>query len=779
MEKSKVDVQRNDNKAEFSLRFFTVLLVQGIIFLLVSFNLNLKIDIEDLSNGSIQVYYWDSSNAEPALTEYDSSTQWKSIDRDITSVSFGNIPIATDKLRIDIDGTPRLSISNLSLSFKNVPFFTLNAETLAEMIDISYNIEYTLENGILKFTRLGPDAYIQLKIFRFFGAPFWVLFLCITMSISVIAEKLLYPFLSKKDIYYRELPLIATSIVMSIIIELINKNYWFISRPYRIINVLFLYVICKIIYLICNRLTLSIFLFCVSSTLFGCANYFVLQFRGKPLLPPDLLATRTALDVASGYDFSFTAPMIAGIILTALLPYLVRHLKGANCKGLLQRCRYIVCNLCFIAFMTIAVLNSSIFSRMKTEYWNSDIQYLYKIQGSVASFIKYGMSIKVKEPYGYSKSKLMDIRESVEPEHVNKKTDPIAENVIMVMNESFSDLKVLGNAYDEEVLPFLNSLNDNVIKGNLYVSVRGGGTCNTEYEALTGNSLIFLPVGTYPFQLYIRKQENSIVNYFNKNGYSTVGLHLENPQNWNRKNVYPKLGFENFFSINDFTNLDYVRNRVTDSSNYECLRSILDTSDTEKNFIFNVTIQNHGGYSESNDLDNIVDLSKYGEYKDASTFLSLIKLSDNAFEELIDYFSEIETPTMVIMFGDHQPSLSGKTESWLMNGGKDRDIMKEYITPFVIWTNYDIEERYIDKISANFLPTLIMETGNLNMPPYYCFLAEVYKQFPVLTTQGIIDANGVYYSKWEDIPNNTILQNYEYLQYNNMFDENKLKDFFD
>ena len=36
-------------------------------------------------------------------------------------------------------------------------------------------------------------------------------------------------------------------------------------------------------------------------------------------------------------------------------------------------------------------------------------------------------------------------------------------------------------------MPNMDALSENTIRGNVYVSVRGTGTSNTEYELLTGN----------------------------------------------------------------------------------------------------------------------------------------------------------------------------------------------------------------------------------------------------------------------------------------------------
>ena len=46
-----------------------------------------------------------------------------------------------------------------------------------------------------------------------------------------------------------------------------------------------------------------------------------------------------------------------------------------------------------------------------------------------------------------------------------------------------------------------------------------------------------------------------------------------------------------------------------------------------------------------------------GAYPQAEQYLSLAHASDQAFEQLVNYFSQVEEPTMIVMYGDHQPKL--------------------------------------------------------------------------------------------------------------------------
>ena len=50
--------------------------------------------------------------------------------------------------------------------------------------------------------------------------------------------------------------------------------------------------------------------------------------------------------------------------------------------------------------------------------------------------------------------------------------------IIMVMNRPFLTLRMVGLDEKVDVMPYIDSLNENTI-GSLYVSVAGSGTCNT------------------------------------------------------------------------------------------------------------------------------------------------------------------------------------------------------------------------------------------------------------------------------------------------------------
>ena len=84
------------------------------------------------------------------------------------------------------------------------------------------------------------------------------------------------------------------------------------------------------------------------------------------------------------------------------------------------------------------------------------------------------------------------------------------------------------------------------------------------------------------------------------------------------------------------------------TSDFQKIIELYENKEEDNLFIFNVTMQNHGGYEGTWDnFANTVDLSAQGDFPQAEQYFSLIKETDAAFKELIDYFEKVDEPTPV------------------------------------------------------------------------------------------------------------------------------------
>ncbi len=161
-----------------------------------------------------------------------------------------------------------------------------------------------------------------------------------------------------------------------------------------------------------------------------------------------------------------------------------------------------------------------------------------------------GRSI-VRAPEGYSADGLQTLAEDYKGEQGTK-----TPNIIVIMNESFSDLGIVGNfETNEDYMPFVHSMQKgqkNTITGNLLVSTFGGGTANTEFEFLAGDTMAFLPFGCSPYQMYVKSAMPSLVGALEAQNYQTVAMHPYLSTSWNRPQVYQSFGFDEQCYEDDF-----------------------------------------------------------------------------------------------------------------------------------------------------------------------------------------------------------------------------------
>ncbi len=545
--------------------------------------------------------------------------------------------------------------------------------------------------------------------------------------------------------------------------------------------------------------------------LLAVAHSYVMEFRGTPFQPMDFLSIGTAAGVAGTYNFALNYRIITALFMFVVMFVITLKMRTPK-YHLITKIVSRSFTATFSAVLLILFYGTSVFADMgvKPDHWNQARGY--KNSGFVYNFFVNTRYLFMSEPNDYDPEEIGDlIDNTVEPD---KEEDPnkIKPNVICIMNESLSDLKVLGNLTTNlDYMPFLNSLTENTIKGNLFVPVIGAGTSNSEFEFLTGHSTHFLPSGSNAYMLYVKNPMASLVSTLEAQNYSSWALHPYLANGWNRPTVYSNFSFNKFTALEDIfdmklweryqangndsnflqslVDLNYpgsnmlLRQYISDDYNYDLLIKDYESRDkSQPYFAFNVTMQNHGGYSAGcvNFNEAIYATSTSKAYNRANKYLSLVRASDTAFQELIEYFSKVKEPTIICMFGDHQPSIETNFIAEVM-GVKDisnlpiEEEQKRYTTPFFIWANYDIEEKIIPRLSVNYLSSLVLQTAGLELTEYNKYLLKLSETLPVINTAGYIDAEGTYY-KWSDeSPYSDILKEYEKIQYNCIFDQKNIK----
>lgn len=572
-------------------------------------------------------------------------------------------------------------------------------------------------------------------------------------------------------------------IITFYLMEFYTHNPFAEVRPWaQFFNIVLFELVAWILVCVTGNIRLSLRAEMTVAMLYGIANAYVVRFRTNPIVPWDFFSLKTAASVASNYDFKPDSRMIGVaavflVLIVALHFVETKRIKIKFWKRLIPAAGLLVCLALFVNLLQQEDFqtNHRLYPFLFTP------AFMTQVNGIAVTFAMDLAYVSVEKPSGYDAAREQALMESYEDTAVAENaSDDELPNIIVVMNESFSDLKVLGNfSTNEDYMPFMHSLQEgaeNTVTGYLNVSVCGGNTANTEFEFLTGNSMAFLPQGSIPYQQYITDEIPALPSYLASLGYQTVATHPYYADGWERDTVYPLLGFSESIFKDCYQGADYIRKYVSDDS---CANKIIELYENKEAgaplFVFNVTMQNHGGYSDL--YDNFTaDIKVDGvENISLSQYLSLIKLSDQSLEKLISYFKDEEEKTMIVFFGDHQPNDAVASPILKQNGMSVKTLTEEqlklrYQVPYVIWANYDIEEATGRDTSVNYLAADMLSYAQIPEDAYGLWLRELQEEYPVISAMRVLTKDGT------DTNASALkeeLKDYQSLQYYQLFDWKK------
>lgn len=541
----------------------------------------------------------------------------------------------------------------------------------------------------------------------------------------------------------------------------------------QLLNILFFELFLLFWFCVTTRMRTALTITTAISLGVGLGNCYVMRFRENPIVPWDIFSVKTAASVADNYSFVPSAAMVWVTLGLLALLFLGRVTTAGLTLPWKKVCRTKGVRIGVrVGTIFLASIMLIIFTAWIQPEKNHYKQGLYdKLFTPIAMMEKDGFAVTflidlqylmVEKPAGYSAAEEAAVLDQYAGEEQADETQAREyPDIVVIMDEAFSDMGILGEMdCNEDYMPYIHSLQQsdaaNVVTGYLNVSVLGGNTANTEYEFLTGNSMAFLPAGSVPYQQYMWKELPTLVSHLEELGYTTSSMHPYYATGWNREKVYGELmGFDAAYFLPDFKNIQYVRKYTSDAT---CFRKIVDILDegSQPRFVFNVTMQNHGSYSK--DYDNFIpDVMVEGsDSAILSKYLSLIKKTDTAFEQLTQQLQQRERPVIVLLFGDHQPNSTVANPVLALSGRKVSDLAGEeadlqYLVPYVMWANFDLDKTAADfapngtkseessqlltdnDMSVNYLSGKLLQAADVPLSDYQKFLQDVQKQYPVIS----------------------------------------------
>ena len=541
----------------------------------------------------------------------------------------------------------------------------------------------------------------------------------------------------------------------------------------------------------------------------GLAQYFVALFRGTAILPADVLAFGTALSVAGGYAYELDANALHGLT-TALVGIAACSLMGSRRLGwfattwararqalamqasggrtrprdgactratnrpsplatLGRLATNLACAALCLSTLWSATVGADYATRLgaHVDAWSPLVSYAR--QGLLTSFLTSLQHMRIPMPNGYSPEGADELAETLATSYDGTATPGSSEasaqfadqrpSVVVVMNETFSDLSFmdgLGVGYEGPAA--FGAVDDALVRGKLGVSAYGGGTCNSEFEFLTGNSLAHIGSGTYPYMSYNLSNVASLPRQFSSLGYDTTAIHPNLASNWRRDEVYPTLGFDRFLSIDDFAGAETFHSGVTDAATYEAVLERLRTQEAPQ-FIFDVTMQNHSAYDQANIDASLLRGYQTGYLDEAgdavlNEYLACIDASDRDLAWFMGELRGLDRPVVLVFFGDHQPNFSSAINDILYpNEDEPAHGARTYLTDYLVWANYDVagsEGMRVEDASASTLAAVALEAVGAPLTQVQKALLATRGDLPLRNLFAYRDADGAWHDSLID-----------------------------
>ena len=392
-------------------------------------------------------------------------------------------------------------------------------------------------------------------------------------------------------------------------------------------------------------------------------NAVKISFFGGPILPDDIYALRSLLLILEGWRFFAAAIPLAAIASLLLFNFTMRHWSAylASLTAIL-----LGITLVYKPAMILDPLDKhflfSVWDQRSAYLWHGAT--LYSLHESARFF---ALADKPPDPdeAQMAAESLLSAAPAAKPVAESKPFTP--RNIHIVLLESFWDPSELKKAHYKQnpLAPDFRQLWKSAGYSHALDPVFGGYTANSEFEVLCG-----FPVtkSSVKFERQLLNAVPCLPHILADKGYRTVVSHPNVPVFWNRINAYRNLGFQTYWSIQDFALDDMNREFLSDASLYrqvmEKISGSLDSKQPVLDYI--VTYFGHWNYPLSESRPNKV--SSRSKVEEVSTYANTIYYKSRELMAFLDQLKQRDPDGIIVVFGDHLPFLGENFAGYVDSG---------------------------------------------------------------------------------------------------------------
>lgn len=447
-------------------------------------------------------------------------------------------------------------------------------------------------------------------------------------------------------------------------------------------------------------------------------NFILLCCRVTPLTRSDLMLLSDAKSIISKYLNIFQVILIAVLVFVVILGIIIAFIQSPSVRGKLDRLHSIFIILGLYVLTWLLFLIGWNTGTLENQF--HELSKSYKKNGFVYCFSRSLVDVGVSKPDNYSEEAMEELLEGSETETnapvSYRLKDP---NIVIVQLESFFNINRLKDVtFTENPIPNFTKYMEQCGSGFFNVPVVGAGTVNSEFEVLTGMNIDDFGAGEYPYKTILTQSTCETIAYdLTEDGYTSHVIHNNTGDFYGRNTVYPNMGFQSFTPIEymwpeEFTAMGWAKDSILTDEISKALDS------TEKqDFVFTISVQGHGSYPGGNDTDYVKHVDISSTQIEDESYLNQLRYYANQLYEMDEFVGELirtlamrNENTILLMYGDHCPSLDFTDESFTSG--------TIYQTEYFIWNNMGLEfpkkdiEAY--KVGSEILASLGVTRGAVN-----------------------------------------------------------------
>jgi len=269
--------------------------------------------------------------------------------------------------------------------------------------------------------------------------------------------------------------------------------------------------------------------------------------------------------------------------------------------------------------------------------------------------------------------------------------------------------------------------------GVLRTHTFGGGTWVSEFATLTGMPQdIFGPGGMYAPYVLAPHVRDALAMQLRRLGYLTIAIYPTEGSFINGRNAYKSYGFDHLYDVNELKLDEWEE---TDKQMFDAAKRVYDQvkKPGQPVFIMILTINQHGPHDDLPlaqlpapfNRGLLTGLSPAATIN-FSAYLSRLHDSDVAMRGLEHDFLDRAQPTLLVHFGDHQPSFEGMIRPMARTLPLALQPYRDYLTYYMLKSNFAGEPLpSYPMMDIAFLPSMVLQAAGLPKDPYFSALHEL------------------------------------------------------